>query len=158
MFLNLVTDRISQLNEYDILWPCYHGDAAKRGNLQKAVLQLPHAVRRQWPFWPVISPGPVTSWAELLGAELGLTPPCLDHRCAKAVPSIIFRSYSLVPPLPSELVSLFRPGIQKGKKQIFHPDMQKVCSYSILMHNDKCDTCACATHAHMFVFCVLVQS
>ena len=62
---------------YNILEPCYHGGVPRQQAVQGA-RQSPAA--RQWPLGGGAAPGPVPRWDQLLGAELGHVPPCLDSR------------------------------------------------------------------------------
>lgn len=68
---------LKDINLYDILWTCYHGSRPR----QEASAQVRASPQgRSWPLGGWVRPGVVPTWSDLLGAELGHVPPCLDSR------------------------------------------------------------------------------
>ena len=68
---------LKDINLYDILWTCYHGSAPR----QQALAQARAGPQgRSWPLGGSVRPGLVPTWSDVLGAELGHVPPCLDSR------------------------------------------------------------------------------
>lgn len=71
---------VAKLNLYDILLPCFSGSAARNSVLRDRMASLDSRAHT----WPHLGParaGRMRTWHDILGTELGDTPPCLDHRC-----------------------------------------------------------------------------
>nr|QOL01248.1 putative extracellular protein TR9_053b [Trebouxia lynnae] len=75
--LHVAYNNLKDINLYDILWTCYHGSRPR----QQALMQARASPQgRAWPLGGPVRPGLVPTWSDLLGAELGHVPPCLDSR------------------------------------------------------------------------------
>lgn len=79
--LNDASAELAALNLYDILLPCFPGNATRRAALQQGLAAAGTGARSAWPLRAARA-GLMRTWHDLLGPELGDTPPCLDHRRA----------------------------------------------------------------------------
>lgn len=75
--LDEVYDDLKDINLYDILWTCYHGGRPR----QEALMQARAGPQgRSWPLGGTVRAGVVPTWSDVLGADLGHVPACLDSR------------------------------------------------------------------------------